>query len=355
MKEVITFKIPNGTKLTKPKLSYRDTRACTTQFIKASLHQSKIVVHPVIQNSRTAVFSGNTVPCDEFVIGNYKLVQLLGEGSTGVVYLAENLHQNSFKRVAIKILKPEVYQNNENAVMRFFKEVKTVQKFNHPNIIKLFDFGETGHDKLPWMAMEYFEGRNLREIIKYHPHEFNLSQKVNIITNVAKALVEAHKENVIHRDIKPENILVNAKGEVKLTDFGIVQTPESTETNIMKILGTPYYLSPEAFTCPKVKKQSDIYSLGSVAYELFLNKRAFQAESLLALGFKVQGKNPVKPTKIQKNFPLSLQRILEKMLKKKSARRYQNATKVVEDLENALKLGFTRKNLFKFSTWNTLS
>ena len=235
----------------------------------------------------------------------------------------------------------------------FFMEAKTAGQLNHPNIIRVLEHGYAREENIPYLVMEYFDGQTLKKVVQSKV-ELDLKSKVNIILQIARAIDVSHKNKIIHRDIKPDNIMITEDGHAKLADFGIAQLPDSEQTNVMKIIGTPYYLAPEGYNSPKVGSQADIYSLGTVAYELWLGSRPFDAETISALGFKVQTENPIEPLKIDKTFPMNLQPILEKMLMKDTKDRYRTGAEVVRDIEAVLESGFTKKKVLQRVHWDTL-
>lgn len=286
-------------------------------------------------------------------LAGYSIVRTLGEGSMGIVFLCERMVNNAPKRFAMKIIKNNTYSGKNEAVERFFKEAKTAGTLEHPNIIKVLEHGYAREENIPYLVMEYFEGVTLKKAIQYN-QKIDFLTRVKIIQQIAKALYTAHSHNIIHRDIKPDNIMLAEDGYAKLADFGIAQLPDSEQTNVMKIIGTPYYLAPEGYDSPKVGNQADIYSLGTVAYELWLGCRPFDAETISALGFRVQTENPIEPLKVDKNFPANLQPILEKMLQKSTDDRYKCGLEVAEDIGKVLKDGFQKKKVLQRVSWNTL-
>jgi serine/threonine-protein kinase len=161
-------------------------------------------------------------------------------------------------------------------------------------------------------------------------------QKALILRQIADALSAIHERKICHRDIKPANIMVDQALTVKLTDFGIAHLPDSDLTMTANILGTPTYMSPEAFISAKVDERSDIFSLGTVAYEFLLGRKPFQSDNIRALARVIQFSKPQAPCKINPNFPRKLQQILAKMLKKDPANRYRSATEVVTEIDEYL-------------------
>ena len=285
-------------------------------------------------------------------LAGYRIVRTLGEGSMGIVFLAERMVNKVPKQFAMKIIKNHSTSGKNEAVERFFKEAKTAGQLNHPNIIRVLEHGYAREENIPYLVMEYFNGQRLKKAVT--TINFDFLTKVKIIRQIALALDASHRHNIIHRDIKPDNIMITEDGHAKLADFGIAQLPDSEQTNVMKIIGTPYYLAPEGYNSPKVGNQADIYSLGTVMYELLLGTRPFDAETISALGFKVQTENPIEPLKIDKNFPVNLQPVLERMLMKDTKRRYKTGGEVAADIQAVIDEGFLRKKVLQRTRWNTL-
>ncbi|MCM8526708.1 MAG: protein kinase [Lentisphaeraceae bacterium] len=287
-------------------------------------------------------------------LAGYSIIRTLGEGSMGIVFLAERKVNQKPKKFAMKIIKNTSPSGKNEAVERFFKEAKTAGQLNHPNIIRVLEHGYAREENIPYLVMEYFNGMTLKKALQ-DKKQISFEQRLRIIQQIALAIDVAHKADIIHRDIKPDNIMVDKNFQAKLADFGIAQLPDSEQTNVMKIIGTPYYLAPEGYNSPKVGSQADIYSLGTVAYEILVGSRPFDAETISALGFKVQTENPVEPCKVDKNFPVNLQAVLEKMMKKETRHRYKTGKEVADDIEKVFKEGFIKKKVLQRVSWDTLS
>src|SRR6516162_1463816 len=198
-------------------------------------------------------------------LGEFVILRRLGNGGMGQVYLAEQI---SLKRkVALKILRPELAAN-QNSLKRFRVEAENVARLTHANIVQIYAIGEP--DGVPYMALEYVEGRNLRDYInRKGPPELPVC--LSIMRQIASALARAGEQGFVHRDIKPENILLTRKGEVKVADFGLSRcfqesgaAPTITQSGVA--MGTPMYMSPEKVQGKPVDQRSDIYSFGVTSY-----------------------------------------------------------------------------------------
>ena len=207
----------------------------------------------------------------QIIKDRYKILELLGEGGMAFVYKAED---RQLKRiVAIKTLKPN-YVQQETFVERFKREAQTVANLNHPNIVQIFDWGIEGE---PFFVMEYIEGNTLTSIIA-KKKTISIGDILFIGAQVSDGLQAAHNRGLVHRDIKPGNIMITPSGKVKVTDFGIVsiQNEDSDITKTGSILGTASYISPEQAQGKPVSVESDLYSLGTVMYELIAGRPPFE-------------------------------------------------------------------------------
>ena len=219
----------------------------------------------------------------------YEIVEILGEGGMAFVYKAKDKQLQ--RNVAIKTLKPN-YVNQEKFVDRFRREAQTAANLNHPNIVQIFDWGIEDE---PYFVMEYIEGNTLTSIITGNK-TVGLNDILYIGSQVANGLKEAHKHGLVHRDIKPGNIMITPDGKVKVTDFGIVslQNEESDITKTGAVLGTASYISPEQAQGKPVSFESDLYSLGTVLYELIVGNPPFTGDSPIATATKHLTERPEK-------------------------------------------------------------
>ena len=257
----------------------------------------------------------------------YEIVEILGEGGMAFVYKARDKQLQ--RDVAIKTLKPN-YVNQEKFVDRFRREAQTAANLNHPNIVQIFDWGIEDE---PYFVMEYIEGNTLTSIISGN-RTVGLNDILYIGSQVANGLKEAHKRGLVHRDIKPGNIMITPDGKVKVTDFGIVslQNEESDITKTGAVLGTASYISPEQAQGKPVSFESDLYSLGTVLYELIAGKPPFTGDSPIATATKHLTDKPEKLSNYRKDIPKALENAILKLLEKKPSDRFRSA----EDLRALL-------------------
>ena len=257
----------------------------------------------------------------------YEITQLLGEGGMSFVYKA--IDKQLQRTVAIKTLKP-VYVEQEKFVERFKREAQTAANLNHPNIVQIFDWGIGGE---PFFVMEYIEGSTLTSIIS-KKKTLSISDILFIGAQVSSGLQAAHSQGLVHRDIKPGNIMITPEGKVKVTDFGIVslQNDESDITKTGSILGTASYISPEQAQGKPVSKESDLYSLGTVLYELITGRPPFEGETPIATATKHITDKPEKLSSYRQNIPKGVENAVLKLLHKYPKDRFKNA----EDLRALL-------------------
>jgi serine/threonine-protein kinase len=260
----------------------------------------------------------------------YTIERRLGEGGMATVYLAEDLKHD--RKVAVKVLKPELA-----AVLgaeRFVQEIKTTASLQHPNILPLFDSGEA--EGFLYYVMPYIEGETLREKLDRET-QLSIDEAVKITTEVADALDSAHQQGVVHRDIKPENILLH-NGRPMVADFGIALAVSAaaggrmTETGLS--LGTPHYMSPEQATAEKdLTSRADIYSLGSVLYEMLTGSPPHVGASAQQIIMKIVTEEVRPVTQVRKSVPPQVARTVAKALEKLPADRFSSAHELAEALK----------------------
>jgi beta-lactam-binding protein with PASTA domain/predicted Ser/Thr protein kinase len=257
----------------------------------------------------------------------YEVVRKLGSGGFADVYLANDRLLG--RQVALKILSSR-YAHDEQFVERFRREASSAAGLNHPNIVQIYDRGEA--EGTYYIAMEYLEGRSLKEIIvKYAPLSPELV--VSVAVQILEALRFAHRRDVIHRDIKPQNIIVDNDGRVKVTDFGIARAGSaSTMTEAGSILGTAHYFSPEQAQGHSVEAASDLYSLGVVMFEMATGQLPFDGENPVGIAMKHVNEAPPAPRSINPDIPDNLEAVILRSLGKRPVDRYLTAQAFLEDL-----------------------
>jgi serine/threonine protein kinase/Tfp pilus assembly protein PilF len=272
-------------------------------------------------------------------ISHYRIIEQLGEGGMGVVYLAEDITLG--RPVAMKFLTSTAGEYRS----RFLREARAVSLLHHQNIAAVFDYGETPAGQ-PFIVMERIEGEPLSE--KLRGGSLPLPEAARIVSSIAEALAEAHLQGVVHRDIKPSNVIINQRGQVKVVDFGLVKQiddgpPEGSRnkqvgdhTRSDVIVGTPLYLSPEQATGKPVDGRSDLFALGAVLYECITGESAFSGGSVIEIGAQIIHVTPPVPSKLNDHVPPELDRITMKAIEKKAEARYQSANELIAELQAIL-------------------
>jgi serine/threonine-protein kinase len=253
-------------------------------------------------------------------IGRYEIEETLGKGAMGVVYLARDPIID--RRVALKTLRVDLdAEMAEEFRERFVREARAAGRLNHPGIVTVHDVGEDPETGLMYIAMEYVEGRDLKQILQ-SGHSFRPSEAARIAADVAVALDYAHSLGVVHRDIKPANIVLTNNGSAKITDFGIARLETSNLTVDGQFIGTPNFMSPEQITGNQVDGRSDIFSLGVVLFTLLTGQRPFGGDTMHEVTLRiVQEPSPI-PSKLRADIPAALNPIVLKCLEKNPDRRF---------------------------------
>ena len=269
---------------------------------------------------------------DTLFDGRYRIVRKLGAGGMANVYLAED--QDLGRRVAIKILNDR-HANDDQFVERFRREAKNAASLSHPNIVSVYDRGE--YDGAYYIAMEYIEGRTLKELIVTRgPSPVAIA--IDYSRQILSALRFAHRNGIVHRDIKPHNVIVDSEGRVKVTDFGIARAGTSQMTEAGSIIGTAQYLSPEQARGAPVDQTSDLYSAGIVLYELLTGTVPFSGDTPVEIAMKHLSQTPEPPSAVAPGskgpeIPRDLDYVVLRALAKDPAERYRSAEEMDGDLE----------------------
>ena len=259
--------------------------------------------------------------------GRYRLERKLGSGGMADVWLAED--QELGRKVAIKMLH-ERYANDTQFVERFRREATHAAGLSHPNVVSIFDRGET--DGSYYIVMEYVEGRTLKELLVTRG-PCPVPVAISYVRQVLAALRYAHRNGIVHRDIKPHNVIVDGDGRVKVMDFGIARAGTSQMTEAGSIIGTAQYLSPEQARGAPVDESSDLYSTGIVLYELLTGDLPFNGETPVEIAMKHLSQVPSAPSSIRSEIPRDLDLVVLRALAKEPAERYRSAKEMDRDLE----------------------
>jgi eukaryotic-like serine/threonine-protein kinase len=276
-------------------------------------------------------------------LSHYQILEKLGEGGMGVVYKARDSHLD--RLVAIKVLPTERVADPDSK-RRFVQEAKAASALNHPNIVTIYDIDQA--DGVYFIAMEFVAGKPLDRLIPRQGLELNTTLKYAM--QVADALAAAHAAGIVHRDLKPGNLMVTDRDLVKVLDFGLAKLTEAPpigeseagETVLITsqgrteegtILGTVSYMSPEQAEGKPIDSRSDIFSLGSVIYEMATGRKAFQAETRLSTLTAILRDEPKRASEIVESLPREVERIISRCLRKELNRRFQNMHDLKVELE----------------------
>ena len=262
-------------------------------------------------------------------VGPYRILSAIGAGAMGEVYLARDMRLD--RQVALKVL-PTRFTDDPGRVARFVREAKAASALNHPNIITIHEIGQTG--RTWFIAAEFIQGVTLRERLADGP--LALADSVDIAMQCAVALDVANQAGILHRDIKPENIMIRADGLVKVVDFGLARMSEAPheggpgDTQAGLVMGTPRYMSPEQARGEPIDERSDIFSLGSVLYEMVTGRPAFPGNTVADVFAALLG--PISP--LGECAPEALEKTVLKALEKDRKRRYQSMKELAQALDD---------------------
>jgi serine/threonine protein kinase/Tfp pilus assembly protein PilF len=285
-------------------------------------------------------------------VSHYRVLEILGGGSMGVVYKAEDLKLG--RRVALKFL-PEELAHDAGAMERFEREARAASALNHPNICTIYEIAE--HDGRPFIAMELLEGRTLRDrlaVATSAGEPLSFDEALEVALQISEGLEAAHEKGIIHRDIKPANIFITNKGVIKILDFGIAKllelgaaadaaerlevpiegnTAAASLTQIGQHPGTAAYMSPEQVRGEPLDQRTDLFSFGVTLYEMATGRRAFAGDIPESLHEAILNRTPTPPRELNPDLHVELQDVIQKCLQRDRNLRYQCAAEIRADLE----------------------
>jgi serine/threonine protein kinase/TolB-like protein len=315
-----------------------DLRAEVESLIGYQKRASSFLKSPAIQEAAGLLADAQPIGMEGQTISHYRLTRKLGVGGMGEVYLAEDTKLN--RKVAIKFL-PAESVTDERARKRLIHEAQAAAKLDHPNICAIHEVAEEAGRS--FIVMQYVEGETLAERIQRQSD--TLKESLDIAVQAADAIAEAHSQGIIHRDIKPQNIMITARGQVKVLDFGLAKViaerpiinseakTESLLTTPGLIMGTVPYMSPEQVRGETLDARSDIFSFGVVLYEMISGIQPFAAQSAAETISFIQSKEPATLARYMTDPPAELQRIVNKALMKNREERYQTIKDLLLDLK----------------------
>jgi len=269
-------------------------------------------------------------------LGRYEILEELGKGAMGIVFLARDPLIG--RLVALKTFRLGFSVGDRDLQQfraRFIREAQSAGILSHPGIVTIHDVVERSEEGLAFIAMEYVRGTNLKALLQGDT-PLELAFVADVIAQIAAALDYAHEHGVVHRDVKPANVILTVDGKVKITDFGIARIDSSNLTQEGQLLGTPNYMAPEQVMGKDVDHRADLFSLGVVVYEMLTGHKPFQGENLTQVSHRIVYEPFTPPEKFVRDLPPPLRAVLEKALEKDPDRRYQAARELATELAAAV-------------------
>ena len=304
-----------------------DARAEVERMLAAHGIAGGILDHPTFTMSPTDFQEDDGPQAGSAVAGRYRVLREVGRGGMGVVYEAHDPRLD--RRIALKFLPPRA---GTEAKARFLAEAKTASAIDHPNICTVYDAGDTDDGRL-WIAMAFYDGETVAQRLRKGP--FSVDESIRVASHVLRGLECAHGAGIVHRDIKPSNIMLTARGEVKILDFGVAKLAhESPETRPGTKIGTAAYMSPEQARGEVVDHRTDLWSLCVVMCEMLSGQRLFRGDHEVSVMHAILYDEPPTPS-----LPGGLERIVRKALARERAERYAGAAAMLADLERFLDPG----------------
>ncbi len=282
----------------------------------------------------------HVVLAKETMVHHYRIIEKIGAGGMGEVYLAEDTKLK--RNVALKFL-PIGQSCNSVLLSQFAKEAQAVARLQHPNIITVYEVNE--YKNTPYISMAYIEGQSLQELSELK--SFSIEEIIDLGLQISSGLTEAHEKGITHRDLKPANIMIDKSSTVKILDFGLAilsdrethEDPDRTATSNQfahKMVGTLLYMSPEQLTGQEITQRVDIFALGLIMYELIMSKHPFAADSVSEISARILRDRPENMTEIRSDVPYDLNRIITRCLHKNPTKRFQTARDIYNELEEML-------------------
>lgn len=258
----------------------------------------------------------------------YRIIEEIGRGGMGLVFKAEDTELNI--TVALKIIHPR-YSSNPTFIDRFKKETLTARSITHENVIRIHDLGEA--ENIKYISMEFIKGQDLGDLIQTSG-QLTIKTTINMLRQMCEALKTAHKKGIVHQDLKPSNIMIDSGGRLYIMDFGLARSVYRAEDfgkNV--IVGTPQYMSPEQVKGERPDQRADIYSLGTILFEMLTGRQIFEAESREKVMRKHVEESPVPPSKLNPLIPLFLENIIGRCLEKDPGKRFQDVEEILAILD----------------------
>src|SRR3989454_8529369 len=316
-----------------------DLRAEVESLISSYEQAGSFIEQPAIEVDAFVVAGPMTSVMAGESIGHYQIIEPLGSGGMGEVYLASDTRMD--RKVALKLL-PQYFTEDHERVRRFQQEARAALALNHPNIVAIYEIGQV--DGKHFIVTEFIEGETLRQRMSQGP--LKLGESIDIASQVAGGLTAAHEAGIIHRDIKPENVMLRRDGYAKVLDFGLAKLTERpaitadtqapTRVNVKTqpgiVMGTANYMSPEQARGLKVDVRTDIWSLGVVLYEMIAGRVPFEGETPSDVISLILQKEAPPLARCAPETPAELQRIVDKSLTKNRDERYQTVKDLLIDL-----------------------
>jgi serine/threonine-protein kinase len=288
---------------------------------------------PTVVEASSSLGTGPADPTKSVQISGYEVLDELGRGGTGVVYLARQVRLN--RTCALKMILTGLHTKDET-VARFLAEAEVIAQLQHPHVVQIYHIGEA--DGLPFLELEYLQGGSLDRQLDGTP--WPSRQATRLSEQLARGIAEAHRLGVVHRDLKPANVLLAPDGTPKISDFGMAKTlgREAGLTQSQAIMGSPTYMAPEQAEgrAKAVGPAADIYALGVILYELLTGRPPFRAASIWETLEQVKTVEPVPPSRLVPKLPRDIEKICLKCLQKEPSRRYSSADALAEDLRRFL-------------------